>query len=302
MFSKVLSSHIAVGPGFAYGGFRSSKRPQRGLSKMKQISKDELKSIQLSLLDSFIRVCEEKHLRYYLDYGTLLGCVRHKGFIPWDDDIDLSMPREDYQKLKTFFIQSNDMLFGKYIKLAYVGGKCNIHKAWFNLVDIRTITITTARKDKYSYPVWLDIFPMDYVPNNKNDITKINKKQILLRKIGFYPIMKVTGRFRFIVMIIQFFLRPFSNMFMSLAEKVVSHPPQKREDSIICYYPYPHNLLGVIEKKDFFEKSAVGLFEGKKYRIPANFDERLTRLYGDYMTLPPKEKRVPHALVAYWLP
>ena len=263
---------------------------------MKLISKDEVKQIQLSLLDSFVTICEKKGLKYFLDYGTLLGCVRHKGFIPWDDDIDISMPRDDYNKLKKYF-ESNEMVFGKHIKLAYTGGKYNVHKPYFNLIDIRTITESIFRKEQYYYPVWIDIFPMDFAPQKKSEIIRLYQMSNFFREIGAYPLIKISGKYRLIKTIKQIALKPLSNLFMRIAEGIVSYKKTGKE--LIMYY-HPYDIFCSIEKNDFYENATTGVFEGKKYRIPANYDERLTRIYREYMKYPPKEKQIPHTFYAYW--
>lgn len=264
---------------------------------MKTISQDELKTIQLSLLDSYVSVCEKNGLRYYLDYGTLLGCIRHKGFIPWDDDIDVSMPRSDYKKLVKLF-ERNDLIFGKNIKLAYVGGKYDVNKAYLNLIDNRTITESIARESKYQYPVWIDIFPMDLSTGSCSTII-VYKIVHFLCSLALFPMCKKTNGSPWILpkRIIKPFLKPFISNLLQLSDLLVVY--QRKGKRITMFY-HPYDVIRISEDCDFYNRATTGIFEGKRYRIPANYDERLRRIYGNYNILPPVERQIPHTIKAYW--
>lgn len=262
---------------------------------MKRIPTNELKQIELSMLDSFKSVCEKNHLRYFLDYGTLIGCIRHKGFIPWDDDIDVSMPREDYDKLKSLFIE-NELLFGQYYKLSYIGGKYDIKKPYFNLVDIRTITTSLIRKEKYFYPIWIDIFPMDYHPK---DLGKLQKEQDTIRRYLHWMRLPLIKQKSVLKSIFDPFMELLSVTLFKKAEKAIK--TNAKDEGVIanCFIPSVP-IIETSEVSSFFDNYTHGSFEGKDYRIPENYHQRLTRVYGDYMKYPPKEQQIPHFVEAYW--
>lgn len=266
---------------------------------MKQLSKEEIKEIQLSILDSFAQVCEKHNLRYFLEYGTLLGCIRHKGFIPWDDDIDVSMPRADYNKLKVLF-ESDDNLFGEHIKLSFIGGKYDTYKAFLNVVDIRTITESTVRKKKYYYPIWIDIFPYDYTINDPKKQERFVKRTKLFYKLATYHIFEPPKK-KNLIQKIKYLLvitttHCFSRLLFRLMEYGFNHLKESPEITSCLTMDYKKN----IEKSDYFDGVSYGVFEGKKYRIPPNYDDRLSRIYGNYMELPPEDQRIPHSFNMYW--
>ena len=125
------------------------------------------KQILIDILDEVVRVCKKNNLKYYLGYGTVLGAVRHQGFIPWDDDVDVVMPRRDYE----YLIQNRDRLFkGKY-RLAFYGITPQYH---YDFVKIeRTDTTLIERIDPlYVGGLYVDIFPLDNVPSIEDNSCK----------------------------------------------------------------------------------------------------------------------------------
>lgn len=260
---------------------------------MDKINSDEYKSICLELLEAFIDVCEKNNLKYFIDYGTLLGAIRHKGFIPWDDDIDISMPRKDYEKLVDIFDKDNNV-FGKKFKLASIYNEYNIYKPFLNLIDITTITTSKTRIKKYYYPIWIDIFPFD----SFNDI---NRAKIIMKKVqlnvdqGRRPIMLQKNIFKKIY-IFFFNNRIFSKYKFKNADKLAKS--QTNDSKILINYYSPYGLKDVINEI-LFDDTIFTEFENIKVRIPKDYNTRLTVLYGEYMTLPPIEKRINHCIDAF---
>ena len=128
---------------------------------MKRIDTSEMKLIEMSILNEIDRFCKERGITYFLFVGTLLGAVRHKGFIPWDDDIDICMKREDYEKFfHDFNINRDDCLFAVNYK-----NDDEYYLASGKVIDTRTLLI--EEKDAAPIGVYVDVFPMDRLPNNK---------------------------------------------------------------------------------------------------------------------------------------
>ena len=272
----------------------------------KEISPSEYKSICLNLLIKFDEVCNKYHLRYIIDSGTLLGAIRHKGFIPWDDDIDVSMPREDYEKLIELF-SKDENLFGVY-KLASLYNKYNIYKPYLNLIDDTTIACTN-RKEKYYHGIWIDIFPEDGY-ETKEEAFEVGRQIRKYMAIGRYPLwkpIKVKDEKGFKNKVKRLLSNIYNDIFHNIhaakralikADKLAK--AQKPNDKVMFYFGKDNMNLD-LAVMDYFNNRTLGDFEGHKFAIPVNFDAKLKQLYGDYMKLPPENERLIHVTKAYHL-
>lgn len=264
---------------------------------MKPIDINEFREIAVDLLEAFMKVCEENNLRYLLDFGTLLGAIRHKGFIPWDDDIDISMPRADYEKLIKIAADKPD-LFGPdyrlthYNKLGY-----SIQKGYLNLVDTRTITYSPYRIPSYRYPIFIDIFPQDYCYQDKNKTEEVRKTVLDIQQTIRVSMCPSPGKGvvkalrRFYRMLCRFSI---VGKFKKIEKMLISIP---ESDTVTDYYGEVPCYMDI----KMFDNYIYTDFERLKCRIPADYDRRLTERFGDYMQLPPKEEQVCHFTEAYWL-
>ena len=146
----------------------------------KQTNLRELQLVELEILKDFIRVCEELNVQYFLDSGTLLGCIRHKAFIPWDDDIDVSMPREDYE----IFIKEGQKLLKDGYFLQNYNTDLEFIANFSKIRNTDTTFIESSIKDlKINHGVYIDIFPLDgYKPKEKR-INSLNEKKRILYNI-----------------------------------------------------------------------------------------------------------------------
>lgn len=274
----------------------------------RQIDSKEFKRMCVEMLISFDKVCNEHNLRYVLDYGTLIGAIRHKGFIPWDDDIDVTMPREDYEKIQLLF-DDNDNLFGDFYKLSSIKNKYSVDKPYLNLIDIRTITLSNFRKKKYHYPIWIDIFPMDFYDDEEKalqtqkQIRELNRKARLslmslnmdIKNKSFVTKIKIVVSC-FLLAIKQ--LTVYNHFFAR--ERFIKADLLSRQNSKGKYIRnFIEGYLGEQSTIENYNNWTECEFEGHRFRIPVNYDSRLKALYGDYMTLPPIEKRIPHSCGAF---
>ena len=255
----------------------------------------DIKIIQdriLSILKEFITICEENDLNYYALGGTLLGAVRHNGFIPWDDDIDIGMPREDYEKFKKLaptLLPSN---------LGIVNNSLNLDIT--QLVD-KNVTIKFVNTENN---VFIDIFPLDGFPEKGSYAARLHGFRVLFQrmlcKISVLDQLedKNRGTLENVIVKISKILRiqkllPKDTLVDSL-HKVIQKYNFKTSN-------YVGNILGryrerEIVPREYFKEPVSLFFEDTVIKCPTDYKGYLTEIYGDYMKLPPVEERIAHNL------
>lgn len=249
-----------------------------------QVETRELQNHLLSMVKQFHEICVENNLVYYIVGGTLLGAVRHHGFIPWDDDIDVAMPREDYNLLKSI----SNQIFPEYLEIKFYENTPNSPIHFVKLVDNRTTLIENGYRDYYE-GVYIDIFPIDGAPNKAS---KIKKQQILARIYtslilnhcytdGRQGLRKAYGFFAKLL--------NMDKLHYSL-EKTITQFPYESSEVV-------GNYLGAYGIREFIPKKCFGTpktykFEDTELYGPEDYHYYLTSIYGDYMQLPPVDKRV----------
>ncbi len=263
---------------------------------MRRIYLEEMKQIQIHILDAVTEYCKANNINYWLDSGTLLGAIRHKGYIPWDDDIDLGMLREDYDRFIKSFNDSSD----KYkVNSVEIDPLCPFPFA--KVMDVDTILYEPDEKDGVKYSVSIDIFVYDNAPDDEAMVREMfarrdycQRKQSLqsgtIRNLG--PLHKRLAK-HFLFYILK--LVPQNYYCRKLIEN------SRRYVDLSC------NKVGnftsvskVVADKELFSSFVEVEFEGKKYNAPVGYDEWLRLFYGNYMQLPPVEKRVSHhQFIAY---
>ncbi|SEI96981.1 lipopolysaccharide cholinephosphotransferase [Kandleria vitulina] len=266
----------------------------REKSNMRKLNLDEIKKTELDILLELQKVCDAHGLRLYLAGGSLLGAIRHKGFIPWDDDIDVCMPRPDYMKL----IHLEDE-FSKHLKLVcYENGTDSY--PFMKLIDTRTKVKEKYMQEDASSSLWVDILPVDGLPDKEEEIEKIYKKTNFYRKL-----LKLNwanpneGKTRLKRMLKRFVI-PFAKIYgidkcnKKILEQAYKVPFDKANKAGVVTW----GLYGKGEAmdKEKFLKSDDVLFEGYTFKAMSCWDEYLTGIYGNYMELPPIEKRQTHEM------
>lgn len=263
-----------------------NKVKSTSMEKM-QISGEELKAIIVDILSEIDKICKENNLTYVLMYGTLLGAVRHKGFIPWDDDVDIAMPIEDYNKLIQIF---NKVSGDKYFLQCVDTDK----SYWLTYAKVRRIDTLFAeknlRKRTGQKGIFVDIFPMFYLPERceNREISKMVKKYQYLKGIACDK-QNVEANYGRKVKILAKLL-PISSK--RLLVKSTAKFSREKSERIIMPGDSNANMTEkyVFCAKDFFPTRDM-VFEGKIFQGAQNADAVLTQLYGDYMKLPPEEQR-----------
>ncbi len=269
------------------------------LSKYKKMSSNEIKNYELNILKVFDDFAKKNNLNYCLAYGTLLGSIRHKGFIPWDDDIDIFMLRKDYDKLLTL-MKSNNNIIAENIKFESYETS-NYYYPFAKVCDSRTITISP--NTPYNESLWIDIFPLDNVSeNSKINFLKIKIYQkMIISKLtvkynGWVPYYK-----HIIKKMIKFLLFPipvrfFTKSIIKIAKKDNDDPSSKMVGDI-CWGSIDGSSVRM--PIAYFDKFDSGSFENCEFPIISQYHEYLALQYGDYMKLPPENKRITHSLDAY---
>lgn len=265
---------------------------------MRELTLQEIQKIELDMLKEVVDFCRENNLRYSLAGGTLLGAIRHKGFIPWDDDIDINMPRPDYEKFIISFKSKNKNYEIRSNRLN------NLSAPFTKVVDTRTLIKDKYKNGDIDINLWIDIFPVDGLPENNKEIEKIYKKVNFLRtflllcdaKLGFGK-----NNFRKYA---KYILKPIAlifgkEYFCKKIEKIAleySYEQSKFVGAITWGF---HGIGEKMLKKEY-EKPVELLFEGEKFNTFSCWNTTLINVYGDYMKLPSLENRQQHPIVAYW--
>lgn len=256
----------------------------------KDLRKLQLK--EMAILKEVIQICEENNLRYFALGGTLLGAVRHKGFIPWDDDIDLGIPRKDYEE----FIRVAPQKLSENLKLYYYKNELNPGTYYMQIMDTNTKVISHAGSKPRELNVWLDIFPLDGMPNNR--LKRMYWKYRLLYQkmlIKFSCIdtnvgLKHTARPLHERLLIRFCLATHigrgwdTRKLMHKLDRLLKKYPYDDADYIVNFYGrYKFNEMF---PRDYYREGAEYPFEDVKIRGPIEYEKVLEQMYGDYMKIP----------------
>lgn len=241
---------------------------------MEKEIRDNLIRCQLDILDQIDLICKKHDIKYFLMWGTLIGAVRHKGYIPWDDDIDISMMRDDYNK---FLKIAKKELPNKYFLQTGLTDKN--HHLFFSKIRLNNTAFCEKRErnQKHHRGIFVDIIPLDYRKDKLSFIRKFKDK--LYDRTNKYVYLKreglKLGKLKF------FNLLPESWV-VRLRDKFASGKGDNCTSFRFTFKCY-----------DFFPTSTL-VFQGKEYPVPRNYDKVLTEVYGEYMKLPPEDQRVTH--------
>lgn len=266
---------------------------------MKELTLNEIKEIELDILKMFDAFCKEHNIRYFLAFGTLLGAIRYKKFIPWDDDVDVLVPREDYERLLSIF-QDND----KYCLYAFERNN-KFTFPFAKLCDMTTKLVETFYpNDNVNLGVNIDIFPLDYFDDDyeeaKKEINRISKNNTYL---GYMKVDKprTNNPFKFVIwsIIIAYCKIRGSKYYIKKTNKECNKPKQKGSQYAGAKV-WPIWGERIITPADVFAEAVEVEFEGLMFPAPIGYDAYLTCLYGDYLPEPPKEKqKTHHSFTAY---
>lgn len=254
------------------------------------LSESECKSIQLQILDEVDTFCKEHKLRYSLAYGTLLGAVRHKGYIPWDDDIDLLMPRPDYNYFLEYFSSS----VNEVIDL----NNSEVCVETFAKVARKGTVMRDVELGRELWGVNIDIFPIDGAPKediNAHYASIVSLYSWIPRLCPFYKVVgvdKIKWYIKYIVKRIRYFhFGSCHDIKEELVKKLEQFP---FESSPMAGAYFGDDEIREFMPRQWFEDFIEMEFEGKFYKVLSRYDDYLKKLFGDYMELPPDNERHSH--------
>ena len=251
---------------------------------------DEIHAILADMLRQVDRICKAEGITYFLSGGTLLGAIRPKGFIPWDDDIDLMMPRPEFER----FLRSAAKHLPPRYTLAFPGLTPDYAFPWIRIHDNHTAIADSGMQKARTQTLFLDIFPIDGLPSNPKlselFFRDIRLHDILLkcaRKKDLYPDERLKWLKRPLMALTR--LRKLENYALSLDRAAKRLSFEKARYAGVCVVTH----YGSRERMpaEVFRGSVDVPFEGESYPAPIGYDTYLHGLYGDYMQLPPEDKR-----------
>lgn len=257
---------------------------------MEQMDLTEIHRIELEMLKAVVALCECYKLRYFIYCGTLLGAVRHKGFIPWDDDIDLAMPLEDFRR---FLDHADELPSG--LSCVHRGNVRDYQWLWAKVAADGTtyMQVDLAGLDIH-WGISMDIYPMIGTPNTDFGRNLQRLLIFIIRKLQYasvYPVTHFSGRakvFKLIFGYCPYFIR--QGLIKILSCLCIWSPEGSKKVGTLDWAPFE----GKFRLEDWQEMIELP-FEDATFWAPARYDKILRRMYGDYMQLPPEEARTGHA-------
>ena len=257
-----------------------------------RIEIDEQKAIMLAMMDYIDSFCKENHIQYFLYGGSLIGAVRHQGYIPWDDDIDICMMRKDYDVFLSQFNDPNN-------RYCLVSPENN---PAFYLPTAKIYDSATVLNERVpggiNIGVFIDVFPLDYCSDDYTQTCKFGRKIGKYRKIVDVKNISITKKRKWgrnaILLCLKVLVWPMPKRF---AIKRISKLSSQYKHSATTYVgqftKMTYESREIYEAK-WFDESIEADFEKRKYSIPKDYDSVLKTEFGDYMKLPPKEKQITH--------
>lgn len=270
---------------------------------MREISETEKKRILYDMLVYFADFCESLGLQYFLTYGTLIGAVRHGGFIPWDDDIDVWMPREDYDKL---LFEYRNKLDSKLYELDSIELNPLFLYTFCKLSRKNTMQLPLPFLNKYVERVSIDIFALDVFPGSDNEeiahaeyMNMYEREMQILNQYHRYRSVKDIGLRKLLKQIIfKAAVLRYGNIVERIRKwsRMLADCPHQERVQYLATSGYRY-----LYKREWFEKTVKLKFEVDMFCVPSGYDSILRTIYGDYMTPPPPEKRIPpHRFKSYY--
>ena len=263
-------------------------------SNFKKLDIDEIKEVELGVMDYIHNICKEKGINYSLAYGSLLGAVRHRGFIPWDDDLDIALKRDQYDKLYQAILEDNNSIY----KVVSWENDSRYPYPFYRVYDSRTVYENNYIQNDIELGICVDVFPFDDYKDVNKEITKLD----MYRRLSVYTLYGIRNKEAGIKNIIRYLMLVVFRLtrVKTWNKKLNDFSKVPGNGEYIDYLMESKKYSTKIDAKALDEVVECK-FEDRVYNIPKDYDHILTTIYGsDYVEIPPLEKRIQHDdFVAY---
>lgn len=262
------------------------------------LTTQQMQQIELDIMQKLHLYCQKHGLRYIMCYGTLLGAVRHKGFIPWDNDMDIYMPREDFERFLELSVKDP---VAEHLYTTHYTLDSTYHYMCARVCDDQTeVEVPYIREKPSRLGVWVDVFPMDGVIQNplKRTLQTMSLRfHWLLFRSDVYGFEKQKWTLRRVVKEIAIALMPNKNQRNNYRiDKICKKGSKGKCTGMEHIFETPRSYAGI--PMEDIENAVLMDFEEYQFYGPKHYDEYLAAYYGDYMQLPPPEKRTVHEVEA----
>ena len=254
----------------------------------RKLDETEIKELELGVMDYIHRLCQKENINYSLAYGTLLGAVRHKGYIPWDDDIDISLKRDEYDKLYQAVLRDNDPIY----KVASWENDARYPYPFYRVYDARTVYENNYIENDIDLGICVDVFPFDYYADVNKEMVKLDT----YRRLSVYTLYGIHSKSAGLKNIVRYLLiLVFRLTRVKTWNKKMNLLSMQAKDSDSIDYLMENKRTSTKFEKTLLDKVMDSPFEDRTYKIPEAFHQILSAIYGDdFMEIPPVEKRVKH--------
>ena len=263
-------------------------------SNFKKLDIDEIKEVELGVMDYIHNICKEKGINYSLAYGSLLGAVRHKGFIPWDDDLDIALKRDEYDKLYQAILEDNNSIY----KVVSWENDSRYPYPFYRVYDSRTVYENNYIQNDIELGICVDVFPFDDYKDVNKEITKLD----MYRRLSVYTLYGIRNKEAGIKNIVRYLMLVVFRLtrVKTWNKKLNDCSKAPVDGEYIDYLMESKKYITKLDAKALDEVVECK-FEDRVYNIPKDYDHILTTIYGsDYMEIPSLEKRIQHDdFVAY---
>ena len=274
---------------------------------MKEMTLKEVQQVSLEILQEFHDFCVKNNIHYSLSGGSLLGAIRHNGFIPWDDDIDVQMPRPDYDKFVHTYVSGDK--YKLFCRELSEFNNWNIGFPYARLCDVQKTIVDQGLKPLFPEGIGLgiDILPCDGMPSDEKEARIHLKKNLIMQERAYWSCIKLlpwtsVSKAKGLKEKLKFVIKKVISSIYGLQSFDRVYKTKKKYDykTSDYFFAIPHYGMREWQPKENMESFILHQFENRQFYIMSGWDANLSSLFGDYMILPPENKRIAHSFNRYY--